>query len=46
MRAKIESGEYLMGELVVPRKYKIIKVDKITKSATEEEIEVSGRRIP
>ena len=46
MLAKIESGKYLRTELVVPRKYKIIKVRKITQFAIEEKIENPCRKIP
>ena len=46
MRDRIEKGEYQMGELIVPRLYRIVKIDKDTNTTVEEEIEISGRKVP
>ena len=35
-----------MGELIVRRLYRIIKIDKSTNTTTEEEIESFGRKVP
>ena len=35
-----------MGELIVPRLYRIVKIDKDTNTTVEEEIEISGRKVP
>ena len=40
LRDEIDKGEYQIGELIVPRLYRIIKIDKSTNTTTEEEIEI------
>ena len=35
-----------MSELIVPRLYRIVKIDKDTNTTVEEEIEISGRKVP
>ena len=45
LQAKIESGEYCLGEAVVPRQYKKLVID-FNGTLVEEEFTVSGRKIP
>ena len=42
---KVESGEYMLGELVVPKKYKRLKIDD-DGSIIEEDFTVEARKIP
>ena len=45
IRERIQSGEFVLGELIVPRRFKKTVIDK-TGNVREEEFVVHGRKIP
>ena len=45
IREKVQSGEFILGELIVPRRFKKTVIDK-SGNLTEAEITVYGRKIP
>ena len=45
IREKVQSGEFILGELIVPRRFKKTVIDKLG-NLTEAEMTVYGRKIP